>query len=108
MIQVPLGEAAHQLDQLRGQLADGDTVQSATLTENGKPVLAVIPWTLYEALLEAAQVPTDPRMLLAASPHVREQALTIAAARAEQEYRADPTLTDFEAFGEGDLLDATE
>ncbi len=51
MIQVSLGEAAHQLDQLRDQLADGDTIQATTLTENGKPVLAVIPWTLYEALL---------------------------------------------------------
>jgi len=108
MIQVPLGEAAHQFDQLRDQLADGETVQSATLTENGKPVLAVIPWTLYEALLETAQVPTDPHILLAASPHIRERALAIAAARAEQEYHTDPMLTDFEAFGEDDLLDATE
>ncbi len=108
MIQVPLGEAGHQLDQLRDQLTDGDMVQSATLTENGKPVLAVIPWTLYEALLETAQVPTDPRMLLAAPPHIRERALAIAAARAEQEYHTDPALTDFEAFGEDDLFDATE
>ncbi len=108
MIQVPLEEAAYQFDQMHDQLTDGDMVQSATLTENGKPVLAVIPWALYEALLETAQVPTDPRMLLAAPPHIRERALAIAAARAEQEYYADPALTDFEAFGEDDLLDATE
>ncbi len=51
---------------------------------------------------------SDPRILLAAPPHIRERALAIAAAHAEQEYRADPALTDFEAFGEDDLLDATE
>ncbi len=108
MIQAPLDDVDHPLDQLREQLVDGDTSQTIVLTEKGKPVLAVIPWALYEALLEAAQIPTDPHALLAALPHVRDQALAIAAARAEQEYRTNSELTDFEAFGEGDLFDATE
>jgi PHD/YefM family antitoxin component YafN of YafNO toxin-antitoxin module len=108
MIQAPLDEADHRLDQLRERLVNGDASQTVALTENGKPVLAVIPWSLYEALLDAAQVPTDPHALLVAPPHVRDQALAIAAARAEQEYRMNPELTDFEAFGDSDLFDATE
>jgi len=57
----------------------------------------------------SAEVPTRTyaRALLNAPPHVRELALAIAAVRAEQEYRSNPELTDFEAFGEGDLFDAT-
>ncbi len=108
MIQVSLEEAAQEFDHLRDQLSDSHKGQTATLTENGRPILALIPWTLYKALLEVAQVPTDPYVLLTASPRIREQALAIAAARAEQEYHTDPALTDFEAFGEDDLLDATE
>jgi hypothetical protein len=109
MIELPLEEASHHLDHLRDQLMQGDTVQTATLTEGGKPVLAVMPWDLYEALLEMARVPdNDPQALLSASPGTRRRILALAAARAEALYRSDPDLTDFEAFGEEDLYDDAE
>jgi hypothetical protein len=37
------------------------------------------------------------------SPAERDAILAAAAARAESEYRTNPHLTDFEAFGEDDL-----
>ena len=103
MIQLSLAEASHRLDYLRNQLTRGDTVEMATLTEDGKPVLAVMPWDLYEALLEMAHIPTDPHALLQAPARTRQRVLAVAAARAENLYRTDPELTDFEAFGENDL-----
>lgn len=109
MIELPLEEASHHLDHLRDQLMKGNTVQTATLTEDGKPVLAVMPWDLYETLLEMARVPDiDPQALLSAPPETRQRILAVAAARAEALYRSDPDLTDFEAFGEEDLYDDAE
>ncbi len=107
MIQLPLDEAARRLQRLRDDLVQGDQNQTATLTEGGRPVLAVMPWTLYEALMELVQVPTDPLVLLEAPVSTRRLALTVAAARAEHLYRTDPDLTDFETFGDDDLFDET-
>jgi hypothetical protein len=41
-------------------------------------------------------------------PPAERDAILSAAARAEAEYRNDPALTDFEAFGEDDLLGTVE
>ncbi len=105
MLQLPLTDAAHELERLRHQLTDSSKIQAASLTENGKPVLAVLPWNLYETLLAMARLPADPEVLLAAPPDVRSYILAEAVAQAEEVYRTDPDLTDFEAFGEGDLYD---
>lgn len=103
MIEIPLDEASGHLDRLRDTLMHDDTEQTATLTEDGKPVLAVMPWALYETLLEMARMPADPVALLAAPARTRKRMLSLAAARAEAVYRTDAALTDFEAFGEDDL-----
>lgn len=108
MIELPLAEASGQLDRLRDALTHDNAEQTATLTEDGKPVLAVMPWALYETLLDMARIPTDPVTLLAAPAEIRKRILSLAAARAEAVYRSDPALTDFEAFGENDLYDGTE
>jgi PHD/YefM family antitoxin component YafN of YafNO toxin-antitoxin module len=109
MIELPLTEASQHLDRLRDQLMEGNASQTATLTEDGKPVLAVMPWELYETLMEMAYIPDmDPQTLLLATPETRQRILAVAAARAEALYRSDPDLTDFEAFGEEDLYDGAE
>jgi hypothetical protein len=51
---------------------------------------------------------TTPRTWTAAElrrlpPEERDAILVLAAKRADQDYRHDPELTDFEAFGEEDL-----
>ncbi len=107
MIQLTLDEAAQHLQRLRDDLVQGAQDQMATLTEGGQPVLAVMPWTLYEALVELVQVPTDPLVLLEAPVSTRRLALMVAAVRAEHLYCTDPDLTDFETFGDDDLFDET-
>jgi hypothetical protein len=70
--------------------------------------LAVLPWELYESLLELADIASDPRALMQARPETRQRALTLAAVQAERLYSMDRDLTDFDAFGEEDFFDATE
>jgi hypothetical protein len=103
MITVSLAEAGYRLNQLLEALTGGNTSETARLTEDGKPVLALLPWDLYETLVELAEIAQDPRALLAAPPHVRERILAATAARAETIYRSNPELTDFDAFGDGDI-----
>lgn len=105
MLQLPLVDAAHELEHLRDQLTDSSKIQAASLTEDGKPVLAVLPWSLYETLLAMAHLPADPQVLLEAPPEVRSYIMAEAAAQAVEVYSTDPELTNFEAFGEGDLYD---
>lgn len=105
MLQFSLTEAARELERLRDQLMDGSNIQAASLTENGKPIFAVLPWSLYEGLLAMAHHPADPQVLLDAPPEVRSYILAEAAAQAQEVYITDPDLTDFEAFDEDDLYD---
>jgi len=103
MIELSVDEAARRLAELGDQLNEGDATQTAKVTDHGRPVLAVIPWHLYEALVTTAQIPADAATLLAAPAPVRDAALAAAAARAELLYREHSDLTDFEAFGPDDL-----
>ena len=105
MIKLSMDEAAQQLSHLREQLTQGNSAETAELTENGRPSLALLPWDLYTALLHWAQVPTDPRALLSATPEIRQRALAVAVTQAESLYN-DPELLGFEAFDRDDLLDA--
>jgi hypothetical protein len=108
MIELSVDEAARRLTELRDQLNEGDSTQTAKVVEDGQPVLAVIPWHLYEALVTTAQIPVDARALLAAPADVRHATLAAAAARAELLYGERSDLTDFEAFGPDDLHDDAE
>jgi len=54
------------------------------------------------------ETPDNPYDLLIAPARMREQILNDAAALAEHEYRTNPELTAFEAFGEDDFFDETD
>ncbi len=99
-------DTAQELEQIR-QLAQNTSGETAYLTEQGRPVLAVMPIDLYEKLLKSAQIPSDPRILLSSPDYVRQTALTIAAARAELLYET-PELTSFEAYGDDDFTDIAD
>lgn len=45
---------------LADRAKDGDTV---AVTKHGKPVLALIPWSMYESMLETASILGDRAML---------------------------------------------
>lgn len=56
-------DARDQLTRLPDELAQSH--EALTITRHGKPVLAVLPWELYEALLETLEVMGDPEMMAA-------------------------------------------
>jgi hypothetical protein len=105
MIELPLRSGLRQLTDLRDRLRDG---QTATLVEDGKPVLAVLSWELYEAMLELVEIPGDAQVLLSLPATTRRRLLEVAAARAEGLYQQDPDLAGFDAFGDDDLYDAPD
>jgi prevent-host-death family protein len=42
---------------------EGDTGDTVVVTKHGRPVLAVIPWGLYETLMETVAVTNDRAMM---------------------------------------------
>ena len=63
MSQMPLAEAQKVLTQLPEQLAQGK--QPLALTRSGDPVLAVLPWSLFESLVETLEIMSDPSLMSA-------------------------------------------
>ena len=58
---LPIAEARHVLTELPERLqASHDTV---TVTRRGKPVLAILSWEEYEALVETLEVLGDPVLM---------------------------------------------
>lgn len=52
-----ISEARERLTQLPDDLQDRE---AAVILRRGKPVLAVLPWELYETILETLEVMSDP------------------------------------------------
>ncbi|MBV9689120.1 MAG: type II toxin-antitoxin system Phd/YefM family antitoxin [Ktedonobacteraceae bacterium] len=50
------------------------TPQAITVTRHGKPVMAILPWDLYESLMETLEVMSDPELLAEFRQGVRELA----------------------------------
>jgi prevent-host-death family protein len=43
--------------------AEGDSGDTVAVTKHGRPVLAVMPWGLYETLMETVGIANDPAIL---------------------------------------------
>ena len=106
MIELPISAVGGQFEALRERLAQADADHGnpiAILTQDGAPAMAVLPYDLYETLLDLAPIPPDPHTLLHLPPAERQRVMTIAALVAERHYATDPNLTDHEAFAEEDV-----
>ena len=57
MKDLPITEARHELTSLPDKLSA--THETVTVTRRGKPVLAILPWEEYEALLETLEILSD-------------------------------------------------
>ena len=53
---LPMMEARKQLTSLRETLRHDDEIDVMEITRRGKPVLAVMPWELYDAITETLEV----------------------------------------------------
>ncbi len=56
---MPMVDARKRLTNLPEELLHGDTIDIAQVTRRGRPVLAVMPWELYESISETLEVLGD-------------------------------------------------
>ena len=45
-----------------------------TVTHHGKPVMAILPWELYESIIETLEVMSDPELMAASRQGIKELA----------------------------------
>jgi antitoxin YefM len=58
-----ISEARERLTQLPEELAEAH--EALTITRHGEPVLAVLPWELYEAIIETLEILGDTEQMAA-------------------------------------------
>ena len=68
--EIPITEVRSQLTSLSNRLAKRP--QAVAVTRRGKPVLAILPWDLYETLTETMDIMADEESLLALRQGIRE------------------------------------
>ncbi len=70
MKDLPITEARDELTSLPDKLSSAH--ETLTVTRRGKPVLAILPWEEYEALVETLEVLSDKDLVAAFRQGVRE------------------------------------
>jgi prevent-host-death family protein len=70
MKDMAITDARHELTALPDQLASSH--ETLTVTRRGKPVLAILPWDEYEALVETLEVLSDADAMAALRQGLRE------------------------------------
>ncbi len=68
--EIPITKARHELTSLPDRLAAEPG--AIAVTRRGKPVLAIMPWELYESVLETMEVMADPELMAALRQSIRE------------------------------------
>ena len=68
--EIPITEVRSQLTSLSNRLAKRP--QAVAVTRRGKPVLAILPWDLYETLTETMEIMADEESLLALRQGIQE------------------------------------
>jgi len=69
---MPMVEARKRLTALPDELKHDGEIDVVEVTRRGKPVLAVMPWELYEAIAETLEVMGDERLLAGLRQSIRE------------------------------------
>lgn len=69
---LPIMEARKQLTSLPELLVHNGQVDVVEITRRGKPVLAVIPWELYESISETLEVLGDKELMLLLRQSIQE------------------------------------
>lgn len=70
MKDLPITEARDELTSLPDQLRH--THETVTVTRRGKPVLAILPWEEYEALVETLDVMADDELMASLRQGIKE------------------------------------
>jgi antitoxin YefM len=67
--QIQISEARRRLNELQKELGPDETL---SITSRGKQVFALMPWDLYESLVETIEIMGDPEMMMALKRGVRD------------------------------------
>jgi PHD/YefM family antitoxin component YafN of YafNO toxin-antitoxin module len=65
-------EVRNKLTSLPEDFAQNPEMEAVAVTRRGKPVLAVMPWELYEALVETLEILGDAELLTALRQSIKE------------------------------------
>jgi len=65
-------EARRKLTQLPEELRESSEGRAVEVTRHGKPVLAILPWDLYESIQETLAIMADPELVAAFRRGVEE------------------------------------
>ncbi|MGH8058439.1 MAG: type II toxin-antitoxin system Phd/YefM family antitoxin [Candidatus Entotheonellia bacterium] len=65
-------EARNKLTSLPEAFAHDPELEAVAVTRRGQPVLAVMPWELYEAIIETLEVMGDPELMAALRQSLQE------------------------------------
>jgi prevent-host-death family protein len=67
---IPMTEARHELTSLPERLAKEPG--AVAVTRRGKPVLALMPWELYESIVETLEIMGDEKLMAALRHGIKE------------------------------------
>jgi prevent-host-death family protein len=67
---IPITEARHELTSLPERLAEEPG--AVAITRRGRPVLAVMPWDLYESIIETLDILGDEELMVALRQGIQE------------------------------------
>ena len=70
MKDLPITEARDELTMLPDKLHE--THETVTVTRRGKPVLAILPWEEYEALVETLEILSDEDLMISLRQSLKE------------------------------------
>ncbi len=71
---VPIIEVRKNLTRLPERFQKEPEPSALAVTRRGKPVLAVLPWDLYESIIETLEILSDERAMVALRRGIREAA----------------------------------
>ncbi|HEY0076615.1 MAG TPA: type II toxin-antitoxin system Phd/YefM family antitoxin [Abditibacteriaceae bacterium] len=69
-----MAEARNKLTQLPDEFAQDAETGAVTVTRHGRPVLAIMPYELYDSIVETLEVMSDPELVSALRQSIREAA----------------------------------
>ena len=69
---MPIIEARKKLTSLPEELEHGGESEVVAVTRRGKPVMAIMPWELYEAVIETLEVLSDKDLTRELSKSLKE------------------------------------
>ncbi len=67
---IPITEARHEITSLPERLAKAPG--AVAVTRRGKPVLAIMPWDLYESIVETLEILGDQDLMAALRQGIKE------------------------------------